>query len=66
MPGFADEVKGTVKKTVGKTVGSKKLTNEGRAQQVTGKAKHKVNDAAEGLKGAVKGVKKSNSRSKRG
>jgi uncharacterized protein YjbJ (UPF0337 family) len=64
MPGRADETKGTIKKTVGKAVGNKKLANEGRAQQATGKAKRKVNDAKEGLKGAIKGVKKSTSRDK--
>lgn len=64
MPGRTDEAKGTIKKAAGKAVGNKKLTNEGRAQQATGKAKRKVNDAKEGLKGAVQGVKKSGSRAK--
>jgi uncharacterized protein YjbJ (UPF0337 family) len=66
MSGIEDETKGTIKKTVGKALGDRKLTNEGRAQKTVGKAKRKVEDAKDGVKGAVKGVRESVSRDSRG
>ena len=66
MSGLEDETKGTIKKTVGKVLGDRQLTNEGRAQKAAGKAKRKVEDAKDGLKGVVKGVKESVSRDSRG
>lgn len=66
MSGIEDETKGTIKKTVGKALGDRKLTNEGRAQKAAGKTKRKVQDAKDGLKGVVKGVKESVSRDSRG
>jgi uncharacterized protein YjbJ (UPF0337 family) len=66
MSGIEDETKGTIKKTVGKALGDRKLTNEGRAQKTVGKAKRKVEDAKDGVKGAGKGVRESVSRDSRG
>ena len=50
-----DEVKGKVKETAGKATGDERLENEGRTDQVKGKAKDAVDDA----KDAVQGVRDS-------
>ena len=51
----ADEMKGKLKETAGKATGDERLENEGRTDQVKGKAKEAVDDA----KGAVQGVRDS-------
>ena len=51
IAGSAKVVKGTVKEAVGKAIGDAKLTAEGKADKVTGKAQNAVGGIKDALRG---------------
>jgi uncharacterized protein YjbJ (UPF0337 family) len=56
MGGKTDVVKGRIKEAAGALTGNDKLRDEGKADQVVGKAKQAVQTAADTVKRAVKKV----------
>lgn len=57
MDGQQDKAAGKAKELMGKATGDEHLEGEGKAQNVAGKAKKGVEDAAGAAKGAVDGVR---------
>ena len=57
MGGKTDVVKGRVKEAAGALTGNDKLRAEGKTDQVVGKAKQVVQNAADTVKKAVKKVR---------
>lgn len=53
-----DQVTGSVKEGLGKLTGDKSLEVEGLVEKGLGKAKELVEDAKDGIEGAVDGIKK--------
>jgi uncharacterized protein YjbJ (UPF0337 family) len=53
--GTGDKVKGRVKEAAGALSGDKKLKNEGKVDQLAGKAKDAVAGAVDKVKDALKG-----------
>lgn len=53
-----DQLAGKAKEVGGKVTGDKKLEAEGKSQGVLGKAKEKLDDAKDTVKGATESVKK--------
>jgi uncharacterized protein YjbJ (UPF0337 family) len=51
--GKSDELKGRVKEAAGALAGDKKLTREGKADQVVGKIKQKVEKVVDKVKDAL-------------
>jgi uncharacterized protein YjbJ (UPF0337 family) len=51
--GKSDELKGRVKEAAGALTGSKKLKREGKADQVVGKVKQKVEKVVDQVKDAL-------------
>ena len=56
MGGKTDVVKGRIKEAAGALTGNDKLREEGKTDQVVGKAKQAVQKAADTVKDAVKKV----------
>jgi uncharacterized protein YjbJ (UPF0337 family) len=56
MGGKTDVVKGRIKEAAGVLTGNDKLRHEGKTDQVVGKAKQAVQNAADTVKKAVKKV----------
>ena len=56
MGGKTDVVKGRIKEAAGALTGNDKLRDEGKTDQVVGKAKQAVQNAADTVKKAVKKV----------
>jgi uncharacterized protein YjbJ (UPF0337 family) len=56
MSGKTDEVKGRIKEAAGALVGNDKLRDEGKTDQVVGKAEQTVEKVADAAKKAVKKV----------
>ena len=56
MGGKTDEVKGRIKEAAGALTGNKKLRDEGKTDQVVGKAEQAVQNTADTVKKAVKKV----------
>jgi uncharacterized protein YjbJ (UPF0337 family) len=56
MGGKTDVVKGRIKEAAGVLTGNDKLRDEGKTDQVVGKAKQAVQNAADTVKKAVKKV----------
>ena len=56
MGGKTDVVKGRIKEAAGALTGNDKLRNEGKTDQVVGKAKQAVQNTADTIKKAVKKV----------
>ena len=56
MGGKIDEVKGRIKEAAGTLTGNGKLRDEGKTDQVVGKAEQAVQNAADTVKKAVKKV----------
>ena len=56
MGGKTDVVKGRIKETAGALTGNDRLRNEGKTDQVVGKAKEAVQNTADTVKKAVKKV----------
>ena len=54
MGGKTDVVKGRIKEAAGALTGNDKLRDEGKTDQVVGKTKQAVQDAADTVKKAVK------------
>ena len=52
IKGYANEVAGSVKKTVGNAVGSDKMQVEGEVQKLKGKAQVATGDAKDAVKNA--------------
>ena len=57
MGGKTDVVKGRIKEAAGALTGNDKLRAEGKTDQVVGKAKQVVQNAADTIKKAVKKVR---------
>ena len=57
MGGKTDVVKGRIKEAAGALTGNDKLRAEGKTDQVVGKAKQAVQNAADTVKKAVKKVR---------
>ena len=57
MGGKTDVVKGRIKEAAGALTGNDKLREEGKTDQVVGKAKQAVQNAADTVKKAVKKVR---------
>ena len=57
MGGKTDVVKGRIKEAAGALTGNDKLRDEGKTDQVVGKAKQAVQNAADTVKKAVKKVR---------
>ena len=57
MGGKTDVVKGRIKEAAGALTGNDKLREEGKTDQVVGKAKQVVQNAADTVKKAVKKVR---------
>jgi uncharacterized protein YjbJ (UPF0337 family) len=57
MGGKTDVVKGRIKEAAGALTGNDKLRDEGKTDQVVGKAKQVVQNAADTVKKAVKKVR---------
>jgi len=55
MPENVDDAKGRVKEAAGDLTGDDSLKNEGKVDRASGKAKDKVGDAADKVKGAIRG-----------
>ena len=55
-----DEFVGTAKKVAGKVTGDKQLENEGKVEELAGKADSILADAKDTVKGALDGLKNSN------
>ena len=55
-----DEFVGTAKKVAGKVTGDKHLENEGKVEELAGKAGSILADAKDTVKGALDGMKNSN------
>ncbi|MEG3313466.1 CsbD family protein [Streptococcus suis] len=55
-----DELVGTAKKVAGKVTGDKELENEGKVEELAGKAGSILADAKDAVKGALDGLKNSN------
>lgn len=55
MPENVDDAKGRVKEAAGDLTGNDSLKNEGKVDQASGKVKDKVGDAADKVKGAIRG-----------
>ena len=56
MSGKTDEVKGRIKEAAGALTGNDKLRDEGKTDQVVGKAEQAVQNTADTVKKAVKKV----------
>jgi uncharacterized protein YjbJ (UPF0337 family) len=56
MGGKTDEVKGRIKEAAGTLIGNDKLRDEGKTDQVVGKAEQAVQNTADAVKKAVKKV----------
>jgi len=56
MGGKTDEVKGRIKEAAGALTGNKKLRDDGKTDQVVGKAEQAVQNTADTVKKAVKKV----------
>ena len=56
MSGKTDEVKGRIKEAAGALTGNDKLRDEGKTDQVVGKAEQAVEKVADAAKKAVKKV----------
>jgi uncharacterized protein YjbJ (UPF0337 family) len=56
MGGKTDVVKGRIKEAAGALTGNDELRHEGKADQVVGKTKQAVQNAADTVKKAVKNV----------
>ena len=56
MGGKTDEVKGRIKEAAGALTGNKKLRDDGKTDQVVGKAEQAVQKTADTVKKAVKKV----------
>ena len=54
MGGKTDEVKGRIKEAAGALTGNKKLRDDGKTDQVVGKAEQAVQNTADTVKKAVK------------
>ena len=55
MPENVDDAKGRVKEAAGDLTGNDSLKNEGKVDQASGKVKDKFGDAADKVKGAIRG-----------
>ncbi|HEM3623845.1 CsbD family protein [Streptococcus suis] len=51
-----DEFVGTAKKVAGKVTGDKELENEGKVEELKGKAESILADAKDAVKGALNGI----------
>jgi len=56
MGGKGDEVKGRIKEAAAALIGNDKLRDEGKTDQVVGKTEQAIQNAAEGVKKALKHV----------
>ena len=56
MGGKTDEVKGRIKEAAGALTGNDELRDEGKTEQVVGKAEQAVQNTADTIKKAVKKV----------
>ncbi|WP_449459320.1 CsbD family protein [Streptococcus suis] len=52
-----EQLSGSAKEVIGKLTGDKEIEVEGLVEKGTGKAKELVEDAKDGLEGAINGIK---------
>jgi len=57
-----DQAAGKAKELMGKATGDERMQGEGKAQNIAGKGKEAVHDAADAAQGAVEGAKQAATR----